>query len=139
MIDDTSVEVIGFSDAPVSDVVIPSVIPGPGNGYAVTQVAADAFRDSGIVSLVIGDNITTIGAFAFAFDLFTSVTIPASVQEIGESAFESAPAIQVIMQGDAPEIPWPLGPFSANAYIRYPLGAADTPTRGGSSTPHSRM
>ncbi len=61
----------------------------PGN---VTYIGDYAFYQSGVTSLALGEKVEHIGENAFALNHeLTSVTIPASVKEIGKSAFWDDP------------------------------------------------
>ncbi len=58
----------------------------------VTHIGDYAFYQSGVTSLLLGEKVEHIGANAFALnDELTSVTIPASVNELGKSAFWNDP------------------------------------------------
>ncbi len=76
------------TDDEVQNLVIPSEL----NGVKITKIG-DSFANStdrfGLVlkSVVIPDDITEIGAYAFAFNGLTSVTIPSGVTSIGAYAF----------------------------------------------------
>jgi len=65
------------------------VIPDTHNGLPVTQIASGAFRlSAGISSVVIGNNVHTIGARAFEDALnLTSITFGNSVRYIQDRAF----------------------------------------------------
>ncbi len=55
------------------------------------------FVDSGFTSIVIGDNVTRIGSYAFKRCLsLASITIPDSVTEIGERAFNGCTSLRSI-------------------------------------------
>lgn len=63
-------------------------IPGSINGYTVTSIANNAFRNTPVRSVTIPSTVTSIGGFAFYYcTSLTSITIPNSVTSIGESAF----------------------------------------------------
>jgi hypothetical protein len=63
------------------------VIPASIGGKPVTAVGAFAFALNELTDVTIPDGITSIGKSAFAFNLLTSVTIPDSVTSIGTDAF----------------------------------------------------
>src|ERR1700679_451685 len=64
-------------------------IPATINGHPVTSIGASAFLDSSLTSVTIPNTITNIGDSAFygCIDL-PGVTIPNSVTSIGQYAFE---------------------------------------------------
>lgn len=67
--------------------VIPAVI----DGYTVTAIADNAFESGQVESVIVSSGIQKIGWFAFQkCEGLVSVTIPASVQSIGFSAFAGA-------------------------------------------------
>ena len=74
----------------IYDLVIPDYIEYNGNKYPVTSIKERAFISSPLKgSLTIGNNVTTIGRYAFyGCSGFTgSLTIPNSVTSIGDRAF----------------------------------------------------
>jgi hypothetical protein len=63
-------------------------IPAQINGLPVTSIGFDAFADTALTSVTIPDSVTTIGAAAFADDLFlATVYIGSGVTTIGATAF----------------------------------------------------
>ena len=63
------------------------IIPATRNGFPVAIIGDSTFEGRELVSVTIGDNITSIGDSAFANNLLESVTIPESVITIGNNAF----------------------------------------------------
>ncbi len=63
------------------------VIPEEINGYKLTAISADAFKDSPVTSIVLPESVTKIGAGAFAGSKLQSITITANEIEIAEDAF----------------------------------------------------
>ena len=69
-----------------TELTLPSFI----DGYAVTEIADDAFVSDTLKAVVIPEGVKKIGWFAFKnCSALCSVTIPQSVEEIGYSAFPS--------------------------------------------------
>ncbi len=67
------------------------VIPSSVDGYRVVSIADGAFENTDIKTVIISDGISSIGWFAFnGCHALTSITIPASVVEIGYSALGTA-------------------------------------------------
>lgn len=65
------------------------VIPAKIDGIEVYGIAASAFEDYQIKSVIISDGVEVIDWFAFyRCSYLESITIPASVRRIGHSAFE---------------------------------------------------
>ena len=60
-------------------------IPG-----SVTTIGGEAFRYTGFDgSLIIDDGLTTIGNFAFSNTTFEEITLPASLKDLGDGAFNN--------------------------------------------------
>ena len=73
-------------------------IPRSFGKYPVVSIADDAFTMSEtLLSVIIPDSITKIGAYAFSrCTSLKSITIPESIQEIGEYAFSGCIALQSV-------------------------------------------
>ena len=65
------------------------VIPATKNGVALKTIAANAFSDSLITSVVIPDTVTTIESSAFYNNKLRNVVLPSGLKKIGGSAFRS--------------------------------------------------
>lgn len=75
------------------------VLPSTVNGYPVTAIADNAFKNSSVTSVVIPSTVKSIGWFAFYGCLsLTSVTVPASVDMIHYAAFDACPSLTVLCQ-----------------------------------------
>lgn len=124
-------EITGFSElgerklAQNKDIVLPEADV---EGNAVAGVAAEAFREKGIVSvelpsaenftvgesafrgnnineLELNSGITEIGNNSFRDNRLTKVDVPSTVTRIGESAFESNRIREVRFEGDGTNAP----------------------------------
>ena len=124
-------EITGFSElgerklAQNKDIVLPEADV---EGNAVAGVAAEAFREKGIVSvelpsaenftvgesafrgnnineLELNSGITEIGNNSFRDNRLTKVDVPSTVARIGESAFESNRIREVRFEGDGTNAP----------------------------------
>jgi len=75
-----------------TDITITDTITNSGITYNITEVARNAFQYLEIRSLILGNYIRTIGESAFFSSgrYLSSITIPASVNTIGFSAFGTA-------------------------------------------------
>lgn len=81
-------------------VVIPNTRP---DGEPIVSIANDAFRNKGITSLILPDNLKTVGSYAFYGNSFPSVEIPAGVTSLGGSSFGSNTSLKsVIFKGALP-------------------------------------
>lgn len=83
VIEDETAELY-FYDGTNTDVAIPAVI----DGFPVTAIQAEAFKGSGLTSIVLPEGLLTIGNSAFMHNALSSVTIPGSVTTIGDWAFQ---------------------------------------------------
>ena len=74
------------------DIVIPDVITRDGIEYKVTEIVGSTFRDNTLVtSVVLGNNLKLIHKNAFeGCTGISEITIPASVDSIGEWAFSGS-------------------------------------------------
>ena len=71
-----------------TEISIPDTVTSNGITYGVTAIVDSAFRSNALISVTIGDSVTTIGNQAFAFNnALASVTIGSSVNTIGTQAF----------------------------------------------------
>jgi hypothetical protein len=88
---------------------------------SVTTIGHGAFRGvagNNVTSLTIGNRVTSIGVQAFAWLNLTSVTIPASVRTIGDSAFQQTnPISRVTFEGDGVSLE--TGAFDGNLHQVY--------------------
>ena len=82
---DGTYAVSGIGTCTDINIVIPSVV----DGYRVTKIAPDAFKDSAtIISIIIPDSVTSIGGYAFeSCTSLKSIDIPNSVTTIGDRVF----------------------------------------------------
>ena len=73
------------------------VLPSTVNGYPVTAIADNAFKNSNVTSVVIPSTVTSIGWFAFYGCVsLSSVTLPDSVAVIHYAAFDGCPSLTVL-------------------------------------------
>ena len=73
------------------------VLPSTVNGYPVTAIADNAFKNSSVTSVVIPSTVTSIGWFAFYGCVsLSSVTLPDSVAVIHYAAFDGCPSLTVL-------------------------------------------
>jgi hypothetical protein len=71
-----------------------AAIPAATNGYPVTSIGDGAFQYSGITNVTIPNSVTNIGENAFNFcTSLTGVTFPDSVTSIGNGAFYSCTSL----------------------------------------------
>jgi len=81
---DTETGTILFYDSDYGkDVIIPSSI----EGFSVTHIGNEAFKQDDLSSIIIPASVTSIGDHAFAWNLLTDIIIPDSVTTIGLFAF----------------------------------------------------
>ena len=86
--DNLTCSVTSSNHAYSGEVNIPSTVTYNGKTYSVTTIGSFAFySDSGLISVIIPNSVTTIERCAFYCSSLTSVTIPNSVTTIGEHAF----------------------------------------------------
>lgn len=84
LLDDGTYSVSGMKRFPYTEVVIPSTY----NGVPVTRIADAGFGYSTLTSVVIGNNVTSVGETAFAYcENLKRVIIGKGVKTIGKWAF----------------------------------------------------
>ena len=97
--DGISCTVVGLGSCTDLDIVIPSYI----NGYKVTAIGENAFKENkSITSVVISRFVTEIGARAFMrCESMKEITLPASLRVIGEEGFYICNSLKTVYyQGD---------------------------------------
>ena len=77
-------------------------VPATVDGYPVTRIDDNTFRDSNMVSVVIPESVTDIGWFAFSgCTSLVSVTLPSTLSFIGYGAFEGCPDLIIFCPEDS--------------------------------------
>ena len=78
-------------------IVIPSTVTYGNTTYKVTSIASRAFYFESVTSVIIGNNVKTIGSEAFYLcNEMTSLTIGKRVTDIGEGAFNRCDLLQSV-------------------------------------------
>ena len=81
----------------ITDIEIPAVI----DGYSVTEIGNNAFKNSTITGVTIPDNVETIGNSAFyGCDGLENITIGESVETIGDYAFRYCDNLESVIIGE---------------------------------------
>ncbi len=76
-------------------------IPPSYNGKPVTEIGTDAFYNTNITSVIIGNKVTNICDFAFSNCFYlTSVIIPNSVISLGDCVFSSCYSLTSVIIGN---------------------------------------
>lgn len=79
------------------DIIIPVDILYEGKTYSITSIGESAFTNGYVLSVTIGDNVTTIGKKAFYYcHALKSVTLGKGVTTIGELAFSECANLRTI-------------------------------------------
>ena len=87
-------------DSKVTDITVPDIVVIDGVTYKVTAIEKNAFKNSGIKTITIGKNVTTIGDKAFyKCTSLTKVSLPSNVKIIGKSAFEGCKKVTSVTIG----------------------------------------
>jgi len=97
-----------YRDEYIGEVAIPSTVSYGGNTYSVTSIAAAFSMCSNLTSITIPASVTNIGgsAFKYCYSL-TSVTIPDGVTNIGPEAFlECTSLTSIILPESVTSIGW---------------------------------
>ena len=102
-IEDNRAIIIGYDYYRVTNLVIPSHI----EGYEVSEIADNAFKQSGFYSIKIPDTVKIIGESAFYLSYgYKTIEIPDSVTYIGPYAFsQCGDLVEVKLSNSIKEIP----------------------------------
>ena len=101
--DGMSVVVLGDNTMmTVDNVFLTAVMPGLVLPKNLTTIGERAFEGIAAASVEISENVESIGPYAFAnCENLRTVTIPASVTEIAETAFDGCKGVTIIGSGEA--------------------------------------
>ena len=72
-------------------------------GDEVTNIGAHAFETCGVLSVKISPSVTTIGSGAFKGSSIISVNIPSNVKTIGDSAFSGCKSLSAVIVSEGVE------------------------------------
>ncbi len=97
------VEVVDYSGSETNVIIHPIVQDG-NSYYTVTAIGANAFREKGLTSVVIPDDVTMIGTFAFRENQLSGITLGANVAQIGYGAFRFNELTNVVIPNGAASI-----------------------------------
>jgi len=96
----TTADVVGY-DTPGSLLVIPASVQYGGRSYTVKKIADAAFAHCQTLSTVVLSNgIEQIGSLAFAHGSLRSISIPASVNNIGTQAFNCPELVRITVNAN---------------------------------------
>lgn len=103
-----------------ADVTIPAEL----DGHAVSAIAGGAFSmNSGLVSVVIPDSVTSLGDDAFAAcEALSSVTVPSSVTETGSGVFSGCGNVTLTVDAGSAAEALALAEGINLSYIEYVCG-----------------
>lgn len=104
---------LGTNYQGIAAVTIPTFVNYDGIDYAVTSIGRKAFYSSkALSSVVIPEGIVNIGDYAFAGCNLESVTIPKSLESIGEGVFTRGLRSVVWNAKHCADTPTPQPPYS---------------------------
>jgi hypothetical protein len=112
------------SNSDSTDINIPDTVTSSDEQYRVTSIKDEAFNGVALDSVVIGDNVQSIGRAAFLRTNLTKLTIGASVTSIGNAAFRQTSKGAGITQLNIPSLVTSIGP---NAFCGHSLSSASIP------------
>ena len=87
VIEGNSVEVAGCTGEVPQHVTIPSTVSNGGKTYIVERIGERAFRESGLLSVVLPNTIKSIGEGAFSQSTLESIELPIGLERIEDFAF----------------------------------------------------
>ena len=98
-------EVVGYLDSTNENLIIPDKVSFENETYSVVSIAADAFKNCNkFTSVELPASIEQIGDYAFSGCAITSVEIPASVENIGSGVFSGCAITSVEIPASVKEI-----------------------------------
>lgn len=106
----------------ITDVVIPQTATVSGASRKVTAIAASAFQNRAITSVVMPDSINSIGSYAFDTNKLTSIKFPAGLTSIAAGAFSGNQLTSVVIPDRITSIG--LSAFSKNAISSLTLSSS---------------
>ncbi|MDY2914768.1 MAG: leucine-rich repeat protein [Alloprevotella sp.] len=97
VIEGNSVEVVGCTGRKVPQhVTIPSTVSNGGKTYIVERIGRSAFRESGLLSVVLPNTIKSIGEFAFQNTSLESLKLPIGLERIEDWAFFECSSLKYV-------------------------------------------
>ena len=103
-------------------------IPAYRNGFPVTIIGDDAFSDTQLTAVTIGNRVTIIGNFAFFNNQLSNVTIPNSVISIGYWTFRDNQLTSITIPDSVTSIGW--GTFAGNRLTQITIPTGITTIEG---------
>lgn len=90
-----------YCKATGEELTVPSSVEHDGKSYVVVRIGANAFAFGGFRTISLPDSVSVIEDGAFAFSKLESFTIPDSVFSVGEKAFIGCHDLKSIVIGDS--------------------------------------
>ncbi|GEM_PF-1756565 len=90
-----------YCKATGEELTVPSSVEHDGKSYVVVRIGANAFAFGGFRTISLPDSVSVIEDGAFAFSKLESFTIPDSVFSVGEKAFIGCHDLKSVVIGDS--------------------------------------
>lgn len=99
-LDNLTLKVVGGENVYSGDIVIPDVVDYRGKKFQITAIGKDCFRNSAVTTVKLGNNISSIGEYAFYGSTIREIVIPASVKKLYEHSFDYCRSLTKLIISD---------------------------------------
>lgn len=99
-IDNLELKVVGGDNVYCGDLVIPDEVDYRGKKFKITEIDNSCFRNSEVTTVKLGNNISSIGLYAFYGSTIREIEIPASVKTLYERSFGNCQSLTKLTISD---------------------------------------
>lgn len=103
-IDNLTLRVVGGENVYSGEIIIPNVIDYRGKEFKVTAIDDECFRNSSVTDVKLGNNISSIGRYAFYGSSIKEMVIPSAVKTLHEHSFDNCFSLTKLIISDGHDI-----------------------------------
>lgn len=103
-IDNLKLKVVGGENVYSGDIVIPDEVDYRGKKFQITSIDYQCFYNSAVTTVKLGDNISSIGSYAFYGSTIREIVIPASVKTLYEHSFDNCQSLTKLTISDGTDV-----------------------------------
>lgn len=103
-IDDLKLKVVGGENVYSGDIVIPDEVDYRGKKFQITAIDDQCFYNSAVTTVKLGNNISSIGNYAFYGSTIREIVIPASVKTLYEHSFDYCQSLTRLTISDGTDV-----------------------------------